>query len=47
MRRLLRLVVLVSAVVPFAAQARDTGFIDRKIAINGTISKYVVYLPET
>src|ERR1700719_2234858 len=36
----------VCLLLPLAVEARDTGFINRKIAVNGGISKYVVYLPE-
>lgn len=45
-RYLFRLLCLFSLVLPLTTQARDTGFINRKIAVNGGISKYVVYLPE-
>ena len=45
MRRLLGLASF-CLLLPLAVEARDTGFINRKIAVNGGISKYVVYLPE-
>lgn len=47
MRHLFRLAALLSLLLPLAAVARDTGFINRKITVNGTVSRYVVYLPDT
>lgn len=39
--------VLLAFLLPVVAEARDTGFINRKVNVNGSVSKYVVYIPET
>src|SRR5260370_16441064 len=47
MQHLLPSAVLLALLLPVVAEARDTGFINRKLIINGSVSQYRVYIPET